>query len=293
MFRDRFAPSPNGLLHLGHAYSALTVWDGVLRNHGEFILRLEDIDTARSRSEFEEAIFEDLEWLDLEWSTPAMRQSDRLDIYWQAISQLDSLGVCYPCSCTRADIRNALAAPQESQPSLHGQQPDAGPYPGLCRNRPMSTLSENDAIRLDMLKSIKLLGGFDALNKLHFDEVGESHSGRHHLCASTLLACHGDFVVARKDVRTSYHLAVVVDDAEQEVSQVTRGEDLFGATAVHRLLYEILELRVPVWNHHRLIRDDTGKRLAKSRNSSSIQSLRKSGLKPNDIREMVGIPYDR
>ena len=289
MFRDRFAPSPNGLLHLGNAFSALTVWDGVQRNDGAFILRIEDIDTARSRPEYESAIFEDLEWLGLEWPSPAMRQSDRMDAYWQAITRLAKLDICYPCGCTRSDIRNALAAPQEGQEHSDGPAANSAPYPGLCRNRPMSSLSERDAIRLDMQRALELLGGVDAFNRLNFDEVGDANRGRHNLCAETLLSCHGDLVIARKDVRTSYHLAVVVDDAAQGISQITRGEDLFGATGIHRLLYELLELPVPVWNHHRLIRDEAGNRLAKRRESSSIQSLRKSGLKPNDIRRLVGL----
>ena len=289
MFRDRFAPSPNGLLHLGNAFSALTVWDGVQRNNGGFILRMEDIDAARSRPEYEAAIFEDLDWLGLEWPSPVMRQSDRMDAYWQAISRLAQLDICYPCGCTRSDIRNALAAPQEGQAHSGGRAVNAAPYPGLCRNRPMSSLSGSDAIRLDMRKAIDLLGGVDAFNRLQFDEVGESNRGRHSLSAGTFLSCHGDLVIARKDIRTSYHLAVVVDDAAQGINQITRGEDLFGATGIHRLLYELLELPVPVWNHHRLIRDEAGNRLAKRRESSSIQSLRKSGLTPNDIRRLVGL----
>ncbi len=290
MFRDRFAPSPNGLLHLGHAYSALSVWKTVQNNRGEFILRIEDIDTARSRPEFESAIFDDLTWLGITWQQPVLRQSDRLSCYTQAISTLVSMGVCYPCRCTRADIRNALAAPQEN--GRGGNTADAGapPYPGSCRGRRMEDATNRDSIRLDIAKAVNLLGGRDAISELWFDEVGAKHAGRHYLSADTLIGSHGDIVIARRDVRTSYHLAVVVDDGEQKITQVTRGEDLFGATSVHRLLQQLLGLPVPVWNHHRLIRDGTGMRLAKRQGSASIQSLRNSGKTREDIRKLVGLP---
>ncbi len=286
MHRGRFAPSPTGLLHLGHAYSALTVWDTVRQNSGSLVLRIEDIDIARSRPEFERAVLEDLEWLGLEWEEPVMRQSDRMDSYQGAIRQLARLGICYPCRCTRADIRNALAAPQEQESSA-GAMP---PYPGTCRARSMSSQTGNDAIRLNMSKAINVLGGKEAVGRLCWDETGPGHAGRKCLDADSLLYSHGDIVIARRDIGTSYHLAVVVDDADQGITNVTRGEDLVGVTAVHRLLQELLGLPVPIWNHHRLLRDRFGKRLAKRHDSESLRSYRATGNSVAEIRRIAGLP---
>ena len=289
MLRDRFAPSPNGHLHLGHAYSALFAWDSVRRANGEFILRIEDIDTARSRPEFEAAILQDMAWLGIEWNSPVMRQSARMDAYENALAQLAEIGVCYPCNCTRADIRNALSAPQETGHPANGSSAKQPPYPGTCRSRSMQSRTHLDAVRLNMGKAISVLGGKNVINRIWFDDTGEIHEGRHQLSANTLLNSHGDIVIARKDIRTSYHLAVVVDDAEQKVTQVTRGADLFGATEIHRLLQELLGLPVPVWHHHRLIRDGDGKRMAKRRESRSIRSFREEGGSPEELRRLIGL----
>ena len=290
MIRDRFAPSPNGLLHPGHAYSALTAWDSVRNSSGEFVLRIEDIDTTRSRPEFEAAIIEDLAWLGIKWTGSVLRQSERMHHYESAVAKLASLGLCYPCDCTRADIRNALAAPQEAEGTYSERSSGNSLYPGTCRHRSMNSMTAADSVRLNMSKTIDLLGGGNSVSDLAFEDRGEVHSGRHRVTAETLASFHGDVVVARRDIKTSYHIAVVVDDALQDITQITRGADLFGATCLHRVIQELLNLPVPVWNHHRLIRDAEGTRMAKRRNSPTIQSLRKAGSTPEDIRTLVGLP---
>ncbi len=289
MLRDRFAPSPTGLLHLGHAFSALTNWDSVRSKHGEFLLRIDDIDIARCREFYIQAIFEDLTWLGLEWPKPVMRQSQRQPAYTEALDRLIEQGVCFPCGCTRKDIRNALSAPQEV--AFADQTDFEGPsvYPGTCRGRHIRTLQPGEAIRLDMRKAIEALGGNDRVGQLGFVEVSPLQSRFIQLNIDHLLHQHGDFVLARKDIGTSYHLSVVVDDAEQKITRVTRGEDLFGATPLHRLLQQLLGLKPPVWSHHRLIRDKDGFRLAKRNRSTTLRSLRESGLTPCDIRRMVGL----
>ena len=288
--RERFAPSPTGYLHLGHAYSALLIWDAVSAKGGEFILRIEDIDKGRSKEEFEKAIFEDLSWLGITWAEPVMRQSERMPAYRVALKTLESLGICFPCSCTRRDIRAALSAPQESREKHHSDHaPRIGIYPCTCRNRKMSERTSSDAIRLDVRKAIALLGGADAIGKIGFQETSRAHAGEHRLDASILFNSLGDVVLARKDAGTSYHLAVVVDDAKQEISHVTRGEDLLEATHLHRLLQVLLDLPAPVWHHHTLVRDEFGRRLAKRDDARSIRNYRKNGFLPSDIRRMSGL----
>ncbi|MGY6411345.1 MAG: tRNA glutamyl-Q(34) synthetase GluQRS [Alkalilacustris sp.] len=263
----RFAPSPTGFLHLGHAFSALTAWS----RPGRCLLRIEDIDRPRCRPEFEAAILEDLRWLGLHWPEPVLRQSDRMEHYAAALTRLIALGVCYPCRCTRAEIRAALSAPQE------GVAPDI--YPGTCRGRPMAGARPGDAIRLDVARAQALAGPLD------FTETGPLRPGRHAADASPL----GDVVLARRDIGTSYHIAVVVDDAAQGVTEVVRGLDLFEATPLHRLLQALLELPAPSYHHHALIRDDKGRRLAKRDDARAIRRYREDGASPADVAALVGL----
>ena len=274
-YRTRFAPSPTGLLHLGHAYSALTAAAQARAARGICLLRIEDIDTARCRSEFETAIFEDLRWLGLDWPPPVMRQSERQTAYATALERLAALGVCYPCRCTRGEIRAALAAPQE------GALP--GPYPGTCRHRAMAEAEAGDAIRLDLARALALTG------PLGFTETGPLHPGRHAVDADRLARDIGDVVLARRDIGTSYHLAVVVDDAAQRISEVVRGADLFDTSGLQRLLQALLELPEPAYHHHRLIRDPAGKRLAKRDDARAIRRWRDEGASPSDVAAMVGL----
>jgi glutamyl-Q tRNA(Asp) synthetase len=241
-----------------------------------FLLRIEDIDTTRSRSEYVAAIRDDLAWLGLAWPEPVLRQSEHLPRYAAALDRLAALGVTYPCRCTRAEIRAALAAPQEGAPA-------APPYPGTCRGRPMSEARPGDAIRLDLGRALALAG------PLEFAEEGPLHAGRHLLDPGALHATAGDIVLSRRDIGTAYHLAVVVDDAFQRVSHVVRGDDLFAATPLHRLLQALLGLPVPVWHHHRLIRDETGRRLAKRDDARALATLRAKGTTPEDVRRMLGL----
>ncbi|MFA5537939.1 MAG: tRNA glutamyl-Q(34) synthetase GluQRS, partial [Gemmobacter sp.] len=234
----RFAPSPTGPLHLGHAYSALTVWERARANGGVALLRIEDIDRARSRPEWEAAIFDDLRWLGLDWPEPVMRQSERMGAYRAALDQLAPF--CYPCRCTRGDIRAALSAPQEGV--AHG--PDGPVYPGACRGRPMAEAGPEDAIRLDMARAVAAVG------TVSFRENGPLHRGVHVFDATTMCTGVGDVVLARRGFGSSYHLAVVVDDAAQRVTEVVRGADLFAATAIHALLHVLLEHDTPSYWHH-------------------------------------------
>ncbi len=277
----RFAPSPTGPLHLGHAYSAMLADDRARAAGGTFLLRIEDVDRDRARPEWEALIFEDLHWLGLDWPKPVMRQSDRLPAYAGALQRLTLRGLTYPCACSRADIRAALAAPQEGVPVLG---PDGLVYPGTCRGR--SDAPEGAAIRLDTTRALAAL---DAPHLLTFDEAGPKHQGSHALDPAQLTEQVGDIVLARPGLGTSYHLAVAVDDAAQRITEVVRGEDLFAATQIHRLLQALLDLPTPTYHHHRLIRDTAGKRLAKRDDARAIRTYRDDGATPQDIRRMVGL----
>jgi len=270
----RFAPSPTGPLHLGHAYSA---WVAAGRaGAGRFLLRIEDIDRARCRPEWVAQIYDDLHFLGLDWPRPVMRQSDRLPAYRAALGQLAALGVLYPCRCTRADIRAAMSAPQEGAVG-----PDGLVYPGTCRARPLSDARPDDALRLNMRAALSRAG------TLGYVENGPLYSGQHRPDPDWMIAQVGDVVLARRDMGTSYHLSVVVDDAAQGVTEVTRGADLFDATAIHVLLQALLELPHPSYWHHDLIRDEQGKRLAKRDDARAIAGYRADGASAQDIRAML------
>jgi glutamyl-Q tRNA(Asp) synthetase len=276
----RFAPSPTGPLHLGHAYAALLARDlAGPPGAGRFLLRIEDIDRARFRPHYETAIYDDLHWLGLDWPQPVMRQSRRQPAYEAALSQLQAMGVTYHCTCRRGDIRAALSAPQEGAPTGNSQHgPDGPVYPGLCRGRG----HRDGAIRLDMAAAMARLGS------ISFSETG-SRAGIHHYDGAQMIAQIGDVVLARRDIGAAYHLAVVVDDAAQGVTLVSRGEDLFTATPIHVTLQRLLALPGPRYHHHRLIRDDTGKRLAKRDDARSLMRYRDAGAGPADIRALIGL----
>ncbi|MEO5336688.1 MAG: tRNA glutamyl-Q(34) synthetase GluQRS [Magnetospirillum sp. WYHS-4] len=265
----RFAPSPTGFLHLGHAHSALFAFETARAAGGRFLLRIEDIDPGRCRPEFTEAIFEDLAWLGLEWEEPVRRQSEHLHDYRAALARLEGLGLLYPCTCTRKEIMDEIArAPR----APHG--PEGVLYPGTCRGRPMAAGKEA-ALRLDIAKALALAGPLTWRDR----EAGIVRADA---------ALFGDVVLARKDVPTSYHLSVALDDHLQGVSLVTRGMDLFEATHVHRLLQALLGLEVPGYHHHRLLVGEDGRRFAKRDRSLALRSLRAAGHSPQEVRRMVG-----
>lgn len=273
-WRTRFAPSPTGPLHLGHAFAALTA--AQFAGPGQFLIRIEDIDRSRCRPEWESAIFDDLRWLRLDWPQPVMRQSDRLPAYGAALARLKAMGVLYPCRCRRADI--ALSAPQESVTG-----PDGPVYPGTCRGRSFAEAGPDDAIRLNMTAALDRL----ALDRISFAELGRAAPPA--ITADEAIVSIGDVVLSRRGMGTSYHLAVVVDDAAQGITLVTRGEDLFESTYIHAILQALLDLPQPQYHHHRLIRDAAGKRLAKRDDARAIRLYRTEGATPADLREMIGL----
>lgn len=272
----RFAPSPTGFLHLGHAHSALFAWRAARDAGGRFLLRLEDIDGPRCTPEYAQAIADDLAWLGLDWDGPIVVQSARGAVYADALSKLDALGVLYRCVCTRRDIREEIARAGRAP---HG--PDGPLYPGTCRalgraaRAERATAGTDHALRLDTTKALALTGPLMWHERTRGDIAADPLS-------------LGDVVLARKDIGTSYHLAVTVDDAAQGVTLVTRGDDLFHATHIHRLLQALLGLPVPTWQHHGLLTDDAGQRLAKRDGARSIRALREHGLSPSEIRARAG-----
>jgi len=280
----RFAPSPTGFLHLGHAYSAWTGWSVSRHAGGRFLLRIDDLDAGRCRPGFETAIAEDLAWLGLDWDGRPMRQSARLPAHGQALDRLRALGVVYPCFCTRKEIQAEIAG-MASAP--HG--PDGPLYPGTCRGLEEAARAERIAagipyaLRLDAVAAATLTG------PLTWRESGE---GADRGAIPVDPALNGDVVLARKDVPTSYHLGVVVDDAFQAVDLVTRGLDLIHATHVHRLLQALLGLPEPAYAHHRLLTDETGQRLAKRADAFAIRHYRDHGLAPDEVWARAGVPWD-
>ena len=281
IFTTRFAPSPTGPLHLGHAYSALLAFDMSVRAQGTFLLRIEDIDQSRARATWEDRISDDLAWLGLRWPIPVLRQSDNMNSYAQALDRLWDMGFIYRCDCTRRDIETAAHAPQEGAP-LHG--PDGMIYPGTCRTRhPRGGARPVEAVlRLDMAAALARRD-----TPILYRETG-LHPGE--IQVANAPETIGDIVLARRGMGTSYHLSVVVDDAAQGITHVVRGADLAEATAIHVILQGLLDLHVPTYHHHRLIRDDAGKRLAKRDDARAIAKYRAEGATPADIRNMVGLP---
>ena len=278
----RFAPSPTGPLHLGHAFSALTAWQIARDAGGIFLLRIEDIDTTRSRPEWEAQIHDDLRWLGLDWPGPVRRQSDHAADYRNALETLWHQGLVYPCSCTRRDVQAAASAPQEGAPLLG---PDGIVYPGTCRRDipPPGPMPGGQALRLNMRRALK------GIDQIDYSETG---ADPRHVSVSAADMIHGigDVVLSRRDFAGSYHLSVVVDDAAQGVTHVVRGLDLAEATPIHVLLQRLLGLPGPVYHHHRLIRDADGRRLAKRDDARALATLRAEGATPTDIRRLVGLP---
>lgn len=271
MIVTRFAPSPTGRLHLGHAFAARFAHDRARENNGKFLLRIEDIDPVRCKPEFIDGILEDLDWLGLKWDQQPILQSERLDFYADALQKLKDRGVLYPCVCTRKEI--------ESEIARMGHAPHAGEtavYPGTCRGKHLDlSCFDRWSWRLDIEKSLRQIG-----ESLFF--VDESR-GR----VKANPAIFGDIILARKETPASYHLCSVLDDAAQGVTLVTRGEDLFDSTHVHRLLQALLGLDTPLYHHHRLILDAEGRRLAKRDQSVTIKFLREKGLNPAEIFAML------
>ncbi len=303
-FVTRFAPSPTGPLHLGHAYSAILAHDMARAAGGRFLLRMEDTDLDRCRAEYDALIQEDLAWLGLTWDGAIHRQSEHIPQYNIRLEVLEEKGLLYPCSCTRADIRAALSAPQEGVAFAV--------YPGTCRGRGMASRLPGDALRLNLAAALAFLaaepppagrlpppawgragegGPPPDIPRLAFVETGPAHAGRHIVDSGRALRQIGDVVLSRKgeDV-VAYFLASAFDDADQGITHVVRGEDLFDFTPVQVILQHLFGLPTPLYHHHRLIRDDRGKRLAKRDDARAIAKYRAEGATPADIRRMVGLP---
>ncbi|MBX9591112.1 MAG: tRNA glutamyl-Q(34) synthetase GluQRS [Hyphomonadaceae bacterium] len=280
----RFAPSPNGELHLGHALSALVGYQRARAVGGRFLLRIEDIDVGRTRPEHIIGIFDDLRWLGLEWEEPVLFQSQRMSAYLAAVRRLEALGLLYPCFATRSQIEAAADGTSD---------PDGAPiYPGLWKGRLQAEIAERRAVgapaalRIDMAAARRAAADKLAGAPLTF---AEEAAGATRQTIEAQPELWGDAVIVRKDVPTSYHLAVVVDDAWQGVTHVTRGRDLYAATDLHRLLQVLLELPEPTYHHHRLIVDEAGRKLAKSAGDTSLRSLRKGGLSVPEVHRLLGL----
>ncbi|PWJ20368.1 tRNA glutamyl-Q(34) synthetase GluQRS [Jannaschia seohaensis] len=285
--KTRFAPSPTGPLHLGHAWSAWMAHDMARAAGGAFLLRIEDIDRQRSKLEWEDQLKRDLEWLGIEWDAPPMRQSERMESYRAALGDLWRRGLLYPCTCTRRDIAAAISAPQE------GAGPDGPIYPGTCRHRRPDhaerQMAPPEDAHLRLLMREALIGTTETLRNGHgglpFHEFGGvMGSGTIWTSEADMEAKVGDVVLARKDFGTSYHLSVVLDDAAQGITHVVRGADLFEATPIHVLLQRLLGLPTPDYHHHALVRDAAGKRLAKRDDARAISVYREAGWTPEALR---------
>lgn len=276
-FCTRFAPSPTGPLHLGHAYSALVAHDMARAQGGSFLLRFEDTDLERSKPEYVRQALDDLAWLGITWDAPPLMQSAHLGFYNQSVEGLTSRGLTYPCRCSRKDIAAALAAPQEGAPHAV--------YPQTCKTRSMVERGAGDAVRLHMDRALN-----QASAGLGFIEDGPLHCGVHPIDPAALLDEIGDIVIGRKDIQTAaYFLASAIDDMRQNITHVVRGVDLFEFTQVQILLLDLLGHTPPRYHHHDLIRDDDGKRLAKRDDARAISVYRKDGASPDDIRLMIGL----
>lgn len=284
MIRTRFAPSPTGPLHLGHAYSAILAHDFAKARGGEFVVRIEDIDKSRARSEWENKIFDDLEWLGLTWSAPVLRQSKRDAAYEFAINKLWADGLLYPCNCSRRDIKESAMAPHSEGKTNYG--PDGIIYPGICRQEKYSNQRPQDsALRLDMARAAINCSTIQDQNI----EIDGSRNNNNIINTAQFIESVGDVVLSRKSKEVAYHLAVVVDDEAQSISHVVRGSDLKSSTDIHVLLQNLLGYTSPWYLHHKLIRDSAGKRLAKRDDAKSISKFREQGCSPADIRTLVGL----
>jgi glutamyl-Q tRNA(Asp) synthetase len=284
----RFAPSPNGYLHLGHAYSALLNFDLAGQAGGRFLLRIEDIDAARCRPEFETAMYEDMAWLGIAWENPVRRQSEHLADYRAALESLSAQGLVYPSFESRAEIATLVA--QREASGHWPRDPDGAPhYPGAARllspDQRARVLESGApyALRLDMEAACARVG------ELGWAERGEGPDGETGTVAARPQAW-GDVILARKETPTSYHLSVTIDDALQGVTEVVRGQDLFWSTSLHRLLQQLLGLPPPAYRHHRLIRDDAGQKLSKSTAATGLRELRAGGATATEIRRFIGLP---
>ncbi|MGE3147627.1 MAG: tRNA glutamyl-Q(34) synthetase GluQRS [Pseudorhodoplanes sp.] len=284
----RFAPSPNGYLHLGHALSALLNFEMARACGGRFLLRIEDIDAMRCRPEYEQAIYEDLCWLGLAWEEPVRRQSDHFDDYASALATLDREGLLYPAFESRSEIARMIAAQERA--GDWPRDPDGAPlYPGNSRSTDIDerkrriASGESYALRLDMRAALRRIG-----SDLAWSEGGAGPAGETGTVAADPLIW-GDAVLARKETPTSYHLSAVVDDAIQGVSHVVRGQDLFWSTSLHRLLQSLLGLPAPAYHHHRLVKDQAGNKLSKSTRATAIRELRAAGTTPEAIRREIGL----
>jgi glutamyl-Q tRNA(Asp) synthetase len=284
----RFAPSPNGYLHLGHAHSALVNFEMARASGGRFLLRIEDIDETRCRPEFETAIYENLGWLGLAWETPVRRQSEHFDAYSEAVEKLRARGLIYPSFESRAEIARLVAEREADAP--WPRDPDGAPlYPGLAKSLSAAERERLIAsgapysLRLDMAAACARAG------ELGWTELGEGPDGEHDAIIARPEAW-GDVILARKETPTSYHLSVVIDDALQDITHVVRGRDLFWSTSVHRLLQSLLGLPQPVYAHHWLMTDPSGQKLSKSTGATGLRELRAAGATPAEIRRLVHLP---
>ena len=276
--RTRFSPSPSGLLHLGHAYSALFAEKEAKDGDGTLLLRFEDIDKERCDPKYEKQIEEDLSWLNIQWEYKPRRQSEHLTDYSEALKKLESLNIIYPCFLSRRELNDALSAPHNIPTQTNNIMPlNTDQYLSETERERRIKKEEPFALRLRMTAALKMVG------PLYWHDIDKGPQ----IARPEIF---GDAVIARKDIPTSYHLSVVVDDAMQKVTTVTRGNDLFEATHLHRLLQELLGLHVPLYKHHKILTDNKGERMAKRDKSITLQSLRLSGKKPADIYKMIGFP---
>jgi glutamyl-Q tRNA(Asp) synthetase len=283
----RFAPSPNGHLHLGHAYSALLNFDLARQAGGRFLLRIEDIDAARCRPEFEAAIYEDLGWLGIGWETPVRRQSEHFADYREAVDKLASLGLIYPGFESRAEIARLVTERETGAP--WPRDPDGAPlYPGVAKSLPAEERRRLIAQGLPYALRLDMAAACARASDLTWIEHGEGRNGETGI-VTTRPQAWGDLILARKETPTSYHLSVVIDDALQGVTDVVRGQDLFWSASVHRLLQSLLGIPQPAYRHHRLVLDTSGRKLSKSTKSTSLRELRAEGATPADVRRLVGL----
>ncbi|MEM9247294.1 MAG: tRNA glutamyl-Q(34) synthetase GluQRS [Pseudomonadota bacterium] len=282
-YRTRFAPSPTGPLHLGHAFSALLAAGRAEAAGGTFLVRIEDLDASRARPAWEAQIEQDLRWLGVHYPTPVLRQSERLAAYDAALEALWAKGLLFPCTCKRRDIEAAASAPQEGAPAFG---PDGMVYPGTCRHRPAGPMPAQGALRLNMAAALALS---DSVTWRETGRGPQGETGEVVWPDARMLRAVGDIAVRRAGMGAAYHLAVVVDDAAQEITEVVRGEDLFDATAIHVVLQRLLGLPTPTYHHHRLIRDTAGKRLAKRDDARAIALYRAEGHTPEDLRRRIGL----